>query len=290
MITGLDHIALVANDLDVAVDGYRRLLGREPNWIGRADGVRRAWFQLPNMALDIIAPEGEGAFADNIRERLAAHGEGLWAIAFAVDDLEATHQLMSRRGLKATKPGTIRTTNDAGQHRYWTTSSLDPAGAAGLQLLLVGPAPDGAAWPLSPATNGEGSAISELDHVVIHTANCDRALAIYGARLGLDLRLDRSNPDWGVRQLFFRCGGAVVEFGASLKTPVSDAPDRSGGLAWRATDNMATQARIAAAGFDVSEVRKGRKPGTTIFTVRAGMVAAPAVVMQQNVETAGADQ
>ena len=285
MITGLDHIALVANDLDVAVDGYRRLLGREPNWIGRADGVRQAWFQLPNMALDIIAPEGEGAFADGIRAHLAAHGEGLWAIAFAVDDLEAALQLVVRRGLKATKPGTIRTTNDAGQHRHWTTSSLDPADTAGLQLLLVGPARDGAVWPLSPATGAEAAAISELDHVVIHTTHCERALAIYGARLGLDLRLDRSNPDWGARQLFFRCGGAVLEFGASLKTPVSDAPDRSGGLAWRSTDNDAAQGRIAAAGFDVSEVRKGRKPGTTIFTVRSGVIAAPTVVMQQNVET-----
>jgi catechol 2,3-dioxygenase-like lactoylglutathione lyase family enzyme len=288
MITGLDHIALVAHDLDVAVDGYRRLLGREPNWIGRADGVRQAWFQLPNMALDIIAPEGEGAFADSIRERLAAHGEGLWALAFAVDDIDAAHQLVGRRGLKATSPATIRTTSDAGQHRYWTTSSLDPADTAGLQLLLVGPARDGARWPLSPATGSEAQAISELDHVVIHTANCERALAIYGARLGLDLRLDRSNPDWGVRQLFFRCGGAVLEFGASLKTPVSQEPDQSGGLAWRSTDNVAAQARIAAAGFDVSEVRKGRKPGTTIFTVRSGVVTAPTVVMQQNVEEAGA--
>ena len=283
MITGLDHIALVASNLDVAIDGYRRLLGREPNWIGRADGVRQAWFQLPNMALDIIAPEGEGAFADGIRAHIAAHGEGLWAIAFAVADLEAAQKLVTRRGLKASSPGTIRTTNAEGAHRYWTTSSLDAADTAGIRILLVGPGRDGAIWPISPAIGEEATAISELDHVVIHTANCERALALYGAKLGLDLRLDRSNPDWGARQLFFRCGATVVEFGASLKTPPSDEPDRSGGLAWRAKDNLAAQVRIAAAGFDVSEVRNGRKPGTTIFTVRSGVVAAPAVVMQQNV-------
>ncbi len=285
MITGLDHVALAVSDLDAAVDGYRRLLGRDANWIGRADGVRQAWFQLPNMALDLIAPEGEGAFADGIRAHIAAHGEGLWAIAFAVADLEAAQKLVSRRGLRASAPGTIRTTNAEGAHRYWTTSSLDVADTAGIRILLVGPDRDGAVWPLSPTTEAEGAAISELDHVVIHTANCDRALALYGAKLGLDLRLDRSNPDWGARQLFFRCGGTVVEFAASLKTPPSDAPGRSGGLAWRASDNVAAQARIKAAGFDVSEVRKGRKPGTTIFTVRSGVVGAPTVVMQQNVET-----
>ncbi len=123
--------------------------------------------------------------------------------------------------------------------------------------------------------------MTQLDHVVIHTTNPDRALAIYGAKLGLDLRLDRSNADWGVRQLFFRCGDAVVEMGASLKTPASDAPDRFGGLAWRVADPDAVQARIAAAGFDVSDVRTGRKPGTKVFTLRSGVPAAPALMIAQ---------
>ena len=116
---------------------------------------------------------------------------------------------------------------------------------------------------------------------MVHTPNPDRALAVYGAKLGLDLRLDRSNADWGVRQLFFKCGAAVVEFGASLKTPTSDQPDSFGGLAWRTPDAPAAQARIAASGFDVSEVRKGRKPGTKVFTVRSGIVAGPTILVEQ---------
>jgi catechol 2,3-dioxygenase-like lactoylglutathione lyase family enzyme len=240
------------------------------------------------MALDLIAPEGEGAFADRMRAHLAANGEGLWAVAFASDDADADSKLMTRRGLKATAPATIRTTQDDGRHRDWVTASLDAAETAGIRILLVGPDPSGEPWPVSPPTDGEAAAVSELDHIVIRTANCDRALGVYGAKLGLDLRLDRANADWGVRQLFFRCGSAVVEFGASLKTPVSDAPDSFGGLAWRTTDADAAQARMAAAGFDVSEVRAGRKPGTRVFTVRSGVPAGPALVIQQNAETAGA--
>ncbi|HEX5378275.1 MAG TPA: VOC family protein [Phenylobacterium sp.] len=290
MITGLDHVALAVTDLDAAIDGYRRLLGREPNWIGGDGGVRHAWFQLQNMALDVISPHGEGAFGDTMRRHLAEHGEGVWAIAFAVDDADAMHRLMGRRGLRGSAPGSIRTTHDDGRKRYWTTSSLDPADTGGTNILLVGPPRDGAAWPISPPTGREDEAISELDHVVVHTRNPDRALAVYGAKLGLDLRLDRSNPDWGVRQLFFRCGSAVVEFGASLKEPVSDKPDSFGGLAWRARDADAAQARIASAGFDVSDVRTGRKPGTRVFTVRSGAPALPALIIQQNAETAGTDR
>jgi hypothetical protein len=41
------------------------------------------------------------------------------------------------------------------------------------------------------------------------------------------------------------------------------------------------RARLATAGFDVSEVRDGRKPGSRVFTVRSGVVGAPALVVEQ---------
>jgi catechol 2,3-dioxygenase-like lactoylglutathione lyase family enzyme len=231
------------------------------------------------MALDVIAPHGEGAFGDTIRAHLDARGEGVWAIAFTTPDIEAAHALLARRGIPGSAPRSVRSTHDDGRKRYWTTSTLDAAATGGLNLLLTAPPRDGIAWPQSEAT-GPGE-ITRLDHVVVHTPNPDRALAVYGAKLGLDLRLDRSNRDWKVRQLFFRCGESVVEFGASLDRPVSDAPDRSGGLAWQVADIEAAHARIASAGFDVSDVKTGRKPGTRVFTVRSGVVSAPALVIQQ---------
>jgi catechol 2,3-dioxygenase-like lactoylglutathione lyase family enzyme len=123
-----------------------------------------------------------------------------------------------------------------------------------------------------------------LDHVVINTTNPDRALAFYGARLGLDFRLDRSNPQWGSRLMFFRCGGAVVEVGARLDAPIGDAQDRLSGLAWRIPDPDAAQARLAKAGFDVSDVRTGRKPGTRVFTVRSGVPGAPTLMLSAEAE------
>jgi catechol 2,3-dioxygenase-like lactoylglutathione lyase family enzyme len=145
---------------------------------------------------------------------------------------------------------------------------------AGLDFVLT-PGRSGAA----PSPALAESPVPGLDHIVVHTPNPDRALGLYGAKFGLDLRLDRANEKWGARQLFFRCGDAVFEVGASLKTPVSDAPDRFGGLAWRVVDPEATQARIAAAGFDVSEVRTGRKPGTKVFTVRDAPAGVPTLML-----------
>lgn len=279
MITSLDHIALVVRDLDAAVDGYTRLLGVTPNWIGRGAGVRQAWFQFPNMALDVISPEGDGAFADGMRAHLEANGEGIWAAAFTAEDIERFAGLLTRRGIAASPPASVQTTADDGRTRTWRASTLDAKATGGLQLLLMAPPKDGA-WPLSEPT-GLG-AVEKLDHVVVNTGNVDRALAVYGAKLGLDLRLDRENPQWNARQLFFRVGDAVVEMGARIGEPDLEAlakPDRFGGLAWRVTDPEAAQARIAAAGFDVSEVRAGRKPGTKVFTVRDAPGGAPTLML-----------
>ena len=71
---------------------------------------------------------------------------------------------------------------------------------------------------------------------MVRTPNPERAIAFYAGRLGLDLRLDRSNPKWGARLLFFRCGDLVVEIAHDLKKGVSDEPDHLWGLSWRVPD------------------------------------------------------
>jgi catechol 2,3-dioxygenase-like lactoylglutathione lyase family enzyme len=259
LITGLDHIAVAVRDFDAAVDGYRRLLGRDAE-LRIGGGQLRASFRFGNAALEIVAPDDDDDMTlRNVRERLDAVGEGLWLAAFTSDDVAADARLLERRGL------TVEAVADVAH-----------ISAAGLEFGL---------WPrhsqpLSATTADETATVAALDHLVVHTPNPDRALGLYGAKFGLDLRLDRQNEKWGVRQLFFRCGDAVFEVGASLKHPPSDAPDSFGGLAWRVSDPHAAQARLVAAGFDVSQVRPGRKPGTHVFTVRDAPGGVPTLMIQ----------
>jgi catechol 2,3-dioxygenase-like lactoylglutathione lyase family enzyme len=255
LITALDHVAVAVRDFAAAVEGYRRLLGRAPQLEPR-DGAERAWFHLDNMALEVIAPAGEGPAGERVRARLDAAGEGLWIAAFQVADVAAAARLLTRRGLEVEAVGHVTRVR-----------------AAGLDFLVT-PGRIGAA----PSPAVADAPISSLDHVVVHTPNPDRALGLYGAKFGLDLRLDRANEQWGARQLFFRCGDTVFEVAASL-TSVADGPDRFGGLAWRVADPDAVQARLAAAGFDVSDVRTGRKPGTKVFTVRDAPGGVPTLML-----------
>jgi len=282
MITGIDHVAILVRNFDATVKSYETIFGRAPNWLGFMPGGRHAWFQFDGMALDIIGSDGTGPEADASRAEIAKFGDAIWGLGFSVPDLDAATRLFERRGLNFLPRHTTRTTNASGATRSWEVAVIKRKSAHGVALFLVENKPAASPWPVAPTKVADEAAVSTLDHIVVNTTHPERATALYGARLALDLRLDRTNEQWGARQLFFRCGQSIVEVGANLKLPPGDAPDTFGGLAWRVRDPESARARIAAAGIDVSEVRKGRKPGTSVFTVRSGTGGVPTLMLSGN--------
>jgi catechol 2,3-dioxygenase-like lactoylglutathione lyase family enzyme len=194
----------------------------------------------------------------NVGLRFEADVSGLRSMVFATRDLDKAATLLERRAVATTRTD------------------------AGLMLLGHGVAIEVVAKAdevPSPLTADAASAISSLDHIVVRTPNPERAIAFYAGRLGLDLRLDRSNPKWGARLLFFRCGDLVVEIAHDLKKGVSDEPDHLWGLSWRVPNIAAAQARLKAAGLDVSEPRDGRRPGSQVCTVKNGTEGVPTILI-----------
>ena len=125
-----------------------------------------------------------------------------------------------------------------------------------------------------------------LDHVVVSTEDSERAAALYGARLGLDMALDRTHQDWG-QLMFFRCGDLIVEV---VKRPVAggDAThDKLWGLSWRVADIDATRERLKDAGIESSEVRLGRKPGTRVMSVRSATCGVQTLFLERTPRAAG---
>ena len=194
----------------------------------------------------------------NVGLAFAGSAPGLQSMTFATGDVGKAATLLERRAVPTTRDG------DAVQ--------LKGHGVAIRLAAIGGDAP-------SPFTADEAACVSALDHVVVRTPNPERAIAFYAGRLGLDLRLDRSNEKWGARLLFFRCGDLVVEIAHDLKKGVSDGPDHLWGLSWRASDIARVNARMKAAGVDVSDVRSGRRPGTQVFSVNSHTEGVPTIVL-----------
>lgn len=264
MISSLHHLSIAANDFESASRAYEILLDRKPVGVSQEAGARSAWFAISNVALRIVAPDGAGTSGDDVRARLARAGEGLWEMVLATDDLARAERICQRRALDA-----ARADIEVGPQAKAQGLRLSEFATHGLPVALV----------QAEALRAEGPTIDGLDHVVVGTPNPGRAVELYGGRLGLDMRLDRSNPAWGARLIFFRCGDTIVEIAHALKGGVTDKPDNFGGVSLRAHDIAAARARYEAAGLNVSEVRKGRREGTEVCTVRTGTLGVATILI-----------
>lgn len=200
----------------------------------------------------------------NVGLLFGAGSDALSSMTFATASLDKAARLLERRAVPSERQGGERLI-------------LSRGATHGVPIDLCARRERAAPSPL--AGPDEAAAISALDHIVVRTPNPERAIAFYGGRLGLDLRLDRSNPDWGSRLLFFRCGDLVVEIAHDLRKGVSDGPDHLWGLSWRTPDIAQANARLKAAGIDVSEPRDGRRPGSQVFTVKNRTEGVPTLVI-----------
>jgi len=250
IIEALDHIRIEVDAdherLHKTVADYEAVLGH------RAAGMR---LQLANISVELgqqrtVAEE----------EQTGPATDCVVSLMFATKDIGEAMRRLGRRGL-------------AGAIGADGRASVDRQGTHGVSIGLV---------ERKAAASGERAAehdIVGLDHVVVRTPDPERAVALYGGRLGLDLRLDRTNPERGNRLLFFVCGNLVVEISHDTRKGVRPGLDGIWGMAWRSDDIERSHARMSAAGVAVSEIRTGNRPGTRVFTVKSHTAGVPTLVI-----------
>ena len=283
LITGLDHVVVLTSDINAGSAAYQTLFARSPAWQNSGDGADRVLFTLDNMTLELMSPSGDGGAADRIRNVLAEQGEGLASLCFRTNDIGKMHRRLDRLTLKPEPVAEVESRDAiSGATLSWKRTRAATEATSGVRMFFLEREKE---RPLSVRT--APAAITAMDHVVVSTADPERAAALYGARLGLDMALDRSHPDWG-RLMFFRCGDLIVEVthrpGKQADAGRDRPQDRLRGMCWRVADIDATHARLTAAGVDVSEVRTGRKRGTRVMTVRNGTCGVPTLLVQPSAQ------
>lgn len=254
MISGFDHVVIAVRDITAGVAAYEALLGI-PAQMDKRDGVTIATFDAPNLSVEIMSPAEDGDASARLLAALES-GDGLKSLVFAARGLEGLYRRADRVGLA---PEAIM---DGDGYRRFRAGK---AASRGLRLFFV--------EREHPRRAVQGAVLG-IDHIVVRTPEPEHAAALYGARLALDMRLDRTLMDR--RLMFFRCGDAVLEV-----VRVSNlVQDDLLGLSWRVADAVASRARLLALGFDVSDVRPGMKPGTSVFTVRNGTCGVPTLMLE----------
>lgn len=98
MLTGVDHVGIAVEDLEAAVERYRRVFGLEPvhREVIELQGVEEVLFAVGESHVQLL-----GALGPNtpVGRFLAERGPGVHHVAYRVDDLTAALAHLKAEGI-----------------------------------------------------------------------------------------------------------------------------------------------------------------------------------------------
>src|SRR5450432_1800591 len=130
MLTEIDHIAIAVNDLEAAIDYYRKAYGVEVEHreIVERDGVEEALLRVADSYIQLLTPIRDDS---TVAKYLEKKGEGLHHVGYRVDNCaEALERVRAEGGElidEAPRPGS----------RGTTVAFVHPKGAFGTLIELV---------------------------------------------------------------------------------------------------------------------------------------------------------
>jgi methylmalonyl-CoA epimerase len=129
-LTDIDHVGIAVEDLDAAVQTYRRTLGVEPTHRERVEhqGVDEVLFAVGSSYIQLLGALGPDT---PVGRFLSSRGPGLHHVAYRVDDVEA-----ALRDLRAER---IRLVDEHGLpgSRGTITAFVHPGAMGGVLVELV---------------------------------------------------------------------------------------------------------------------------------------------------------
>lgn len=278
MLDRLDHLVITVSDLQSAIEDYTKFFGFKPTWIGEhADlGTINALFPLENTYLELLAAKGNGIGAEMINKNLKDKGEGLSGLVLGTDDIEEFREKLISNGIDANElilgAGDDFETN---QRRTWKNLFLPFTLTRGLFVFIIQHL-TGAL----PVVKKDNSQIDRLDHVVVNTNDTRGFIDLYKDIFGIRLSLDQFVEKWGGRMLFFRLNKTTIEVIGKDNQEDEDPEDSLWGLAWTVKDLDKAHKRLTSEGVEVTPIKKGRKPGTLVCTVKSHTRNVPTLLIQ----------
>ena len=134
MIVGIDHVGIAVDDLEAAVDRYRRTLGVEPTHRERIEdqGVEEVLFDVGGSAIQLLGALGSDTPVGTF---LSKRGPGMHHVAYRVADVAA--ELERVRGLG------VRLVDEVPRRgsRGTMIAFVHPKDMGGVLVELVGPPP-----------------------------------------------------------------------------------------------------------------------------------------------------
>jgi methylmalonyl-CoA epimerase len=130
VLTEIDHVAIAVNDLEAAIDYYRRAYGVEVEHreVVERDGVEEALIRVADSYVQLLTPVRDDS---PVATYLEKRGEGIHHIGYRVDSCAAALERLKSEGARLIDP------EPRPGSRGTTVAFVHPKGAFGTLVELV---------------------------------------------------------------------------------------------------------------------------------------------------------
>ena len=251
MIKSLDRITYLASSLEKAEKTFSSFFNLKPSKrvISAKKNYESLIYIFENMCFEVIEKK------DDLSEKNKLYGFSLLSDDLSSIDISIKSEKNNRQ--------------EEFEDKVQSVKSIDIKQSPDFQLLVN-------EYENLDMDRANENNLFALDHLVLTTNKSDDLINLYEKELGIRLALDQFVEKWGGRMLFFRTGHATIEV---IDNKV-EGNDQFWGLAWKTKDIRKKREYLVENGFNVSDVKDGRKKDTLVATVKFDEVKIPTLLVE----------
>ena len=251
MIKSLDRITYLASSLEKAEKTFSSFFDLKPSKrvISTDKNYESLIYIFENMCFEVIEKK------DDLSEKNKLYGFSLLSDDLSSIDISIISEKNNRQ--------------EEFEDKVQSVKSIDIKQSPDFQLLVN-------EYENLDMDRANENNLFALDHLVLTTNKSDDLINLYEKELGIRLALDQFVEKWGGRMLFFRTGQATIEV---IDNKV-EGNDQFWGLAWKTKDIRKKREYLVENGFNVSDVKDGRKKDTLVATVKFDEIKIPTLLVE----------
>lgn len=274
MFNRIQNIFFVASDIEKLSKEFSLFFSNKPSFQGFSNelGIKIHTFNLSNLNISIINTHKEGLWSKKILDFKQDKREGFFGLNFMSDDPKMTYSELKEKNISlgGFQEVTFEDYNNNKFHSFLFSIGEDLTSS--LNISVSGDD----RFFIEKEKKISDAMIKSVNQVVINTGNPDGVINLFEKNLKIRLALDKTFKEWSGRMLFFRIDGVTIEVIENDK--IQGSADFYG-IGWHTDDFKSCYRNLIDKGFDLSEIRKGRKPGTLVSTLKNPMLGIPTILI-----------
>ena len=272
MLTHFKSILITSENIEESHEQFNKLFGHDTSDICNDSDLKIYSHSLKNGSIELCENKNQKDIFYYSQLKKHNQDNGIQALSIISDDIFGDHKKFKQMNLNISDIEEIDFNFRNRKNVKSRLFSLKKTNSSDLNLLIFDKDTS-----LSNKGNYEDDTISKFNQIIIYTPDVEYLRNLFTEKLGIRLALDKifNFGEKDIRMMFFRIGGVTLEV---IENPDSKSLSY-GGVGWHSENIYKCHKRLIDSNFELSEIRKGRKPGTVVATIRNAPLKMPTIII-----------